>query len=143
MGSTRPDGQDDTIGFGPEATAEAPRRRPNLLWLAGLAATALVLIAVGMVAGRMSAPTATPNQEAGLTIPGVSQFSGVPVPAPTARVPDGTDPGVGGCKADAQTLQSVPVMRQGGQIGYLNLKYSRRCSAGWAEIYLVPRLPIG
>jgi hypothetical protein len=76
-----------------------------------------------------------------MALPGVPAFSGSPGPAPSARVFDGTDPVAGGCKGDSRLVDRAPVLAGGVQIGALDLRYSPRCGAGWALLYLYPGQP--
>jgi hypothetical protein len=76
-----------------------------------------------------------------MELPGVPVFSGTPVPAPTARVTDGTDPIAGHCTADWRLVDRAPVLLDGVQIGALELRYSPWCGAGWARLYLYPGEP--
>jgi helix-turn-helix protein/uncharacterized protein DUF2690 len=133
---------------GPDQPAVTPERRPARWRPAAMATTVgLIIFGAGLAAGWALAPaTASPGsptatatiQQAG---PGVPAFSGTPTPAPTGRVTDGTDPGVGHCSADARLIDSAPVMRGDVQIGALDLLYSPWCGAGWAMIYLYPAEP--
>jgi hypothetical protein len=56
-------------------------------------------------------------------------------------VSDGTDPHVGGCYDDGLLADKAPLMEDGVQIGALELRYSPRCRAGWARVYLYPGQP--
>jgi Protein of unknown function (DUF2690)/Helix-turn-helix domain len=120
--------------------------RGAVRWRAiGLTAGTLALFGTGLGVGLMSAPAVfrsdaqvALSQEAG---PGVPPFAGTPTPAPTARVADGTDPGVGHCHGDVRLIDKAPVMRGSVQIGALELLYSPRCGAGWAMIFLYPGEP--
>ncbi|MEU4119907.1 DUF2690 domain-containing protein [Kitasatospora sp. NPDC028055] len=49
---------------------------------------------------------------------------------------DGQDPISSGCAADAITAKSVPLNADGiGQVGTLELRYSRSCRTAWARVY--------
>lgn len=47
----------------------------------------------------------------------------------------------GRCEADARLVDRTAVIRDGVQIGALDLMYSPWCGAGWARIYLYPGEP--
>jgi hypothetical protein len=100
----------------------------------------LAVLAVGLAMGWLGASAASAPRPAvaggGMELPGVPPFSGTLAPAPSGRVPDGTDPVAGHCKADSQLVGHAPVMLNGVEIGELDLRYSSWCGAGWAELYL-------
>lgn len=74
---------------------------------------------------RTAGPTATPAGQHG------------------ARASDGSDPVSAGCAPDARLVDKSPVLSNGVQIGALELRYSARCQAGWARLYLYPGQPTG
>ncbi|HUN37012.1 MAG TPA: helix-turn-helix domain-containing protein [Trebonia sp.] len=119
----------------------AGRRRPVVVGAGGVAILAVGL-AIGWASGSaMSARSASTADES-MKLPGVPVFSGIPEPASTARVSDGTDPIAGGCKADRQLVDQAPVTLGSVQVGALDLWYSPRCGAGWADLYLTPGEPL-
>jgi hypothetical protein len=69
---------------------------------------------------------------------------GAPVRSPTAataaavvgNASDGADPAVAGCTGDGRLAAVSPMLLDGRRIGALELRYSTRCAAGWARIYL-------
>lgn len=126
------DWTDDHAAGAPRAGREG---RSGRLRVAGLAVLALAIFGAGALTGRLLAPQAAGQ------LPGVPAYSGTPSPAPTARIADGTDPHVGHCEGDAHLIDRVAVIRDGVQIGSLDLMYSGSCGAGWARIYLYPGEP--
>jgi transcriptional regulator with XRE-family HTH domain len=143
--SSRSGSGGDTVAAGadaallPDSTARRSARR-RLAFL-GAGAGALVIFGAGLAIGGAMVSAGSVDQPASFTLAGVPAFSGSPAPAPTARVADGTDPGVGNCKADWRLVDRAPMMLDGVQIGALDLNYSPRCGAGWAEIFLYPGQP--
>lgn len=138
-----------TPGVAGRSVAGLTRRRA-----AGLALGALAVFAAGLAAGRLlaSAASAAPPAHAASVgqmthlqavpqLAGIPAFAGTPSPAPTTRVADGTDPRVGHCEADAHLIDRAAVIRDGVQIGALDLMYSQWCQAGWARLYLYPGEP--
>jgi Protein of unknown function (DUF2690)/Helix-turn-helix domain len=108
------------------------RRRPAVLAAGGLA-----VLAAGLGIGWLAASaTSAPATNAAMELPGVPSFFGIPAPAPTARVTDGVDPVVGHCEADSRLVDRAAVILDGMQVGALDLRYSPRCGAGWAKLYL-------
>jgi transcriptional regulator with XRE-family HTH domain len=91
-------------------------------WVAG-GAVVLVMFAGGVATG--TAMAASPRQ-----------FRDDPTF--TYPAADGADPIAAGCTGDAQLLDKTPVLLDGIQVGALELKYSKRCRAGWARVYLYP-----
>jgi hypothetical protein len=114
---------------------------------AGLAAVAAATFGIGAGAGLALGSFLTDSANHGGPVraqqaaPGVPPFAGTPIPAPAARVPDGTDPRVGHCQADRRLIDRAPVMRGRVQIGALDLMYSPSCGAGWASLFLYPGEP--
>jgi hypothetical protein len=151
--AARPAGEHGTDAYGADGPVAAGRgmAKPTTLRFGGwsrvlaFTAAALAVFAAGLGTGRLTAPPAPTSlglpADSVQQLPGVPPFSGTPTPAPTAGVGDGTDPVAGRCTADARLVDKVPVMRDGTQIGALELKYSPRCGAGWARIYLYPGEP--
>jgi transcriptional regulator with XRE-family HTH domain len=126
--SLRPADRGGADGPDTDAPTGARERLSGRRRLALLAAGALAVMAAGFGIGRMmsSASAGEAGPEASVQeLPGVPPFFGTPVPAPTTRVADGTDPAVGLCKDDAHLVDKTPVMRDGAQIGALELLYSR------------------
>jgi Protein of unknown function (DUF2690)/Helix-turn-helix domain len=115
-------------------------RRPGARrgWIA-VATGACVAFGGGLAAGWAFA--SAPALPAPRPVASTGPFSGTPSPAPTARVADGADPAAAGCAADAQLVDKAPVELGGVQIGALELRYSPRCGAGWARLYLYPGQP--
>lgn len=136
----------DEIEMGPKG--HGPRW--HIPWQAAAAVAGALVFGAGIAAGLQLAPASAPRAggaEAGAQAvpqgagPGVPAFSGTPTPAPTTRVSDGVDPVVGNCTADSQLIDAAPVMRGAVQIGQLQLRYSPRCGAGWARLFLYPGEP--
>ena len=129
-------GAEGSAGSAASGTGRVGRRRyPLAVVAAGAGALLLVGGAVGWALHQPPAP-----QPSGPAV-GVAVFAGTPAPAPTARVVDGEDPDVAGCSPDSVLVDKVPVMSSGVQIGALELRYSPRCGAGWARLYLYPGEP--
>jgi transcriptional regulator with XRE-family HTH domain len=122
----------------------------HIPWQAAVAAAGALGFGAGIATGLLLAPPAVPRaggveasaqavpQGAG---PGVPAFSGTPTPAPKTTVSDGVDPVVGKCTGDSQLIDVAAVMRGAVQIGQLQLRYSPRCGAGWARLFLYPGEP--
>lgn len=102
---------------------ESSRRGHRLWW----AAAALALFTAGGASGLALAGTDSTPPAAQ---PSPHQ------PAPTAD--DGSDPVAAQCTGDAQLIDKAPVTESGVVVGALELKFSPRCDAGWARIYLYP-----
>jgi transcriptional regulator with XRE-family HTH domain len=107
--------------------------RPTAYGLAALLLAASGFAVGAVTMGRGADPTAR-------TATGSSLTSGsAPASAlSSAPAPDGADPITAGCTRDGQLVDKVAVMNHGEQIGALELKYSRRCGAGWSRVYLYP-----
>jgi hypothetical protein len=125
-------------GHGPRWHIPWPAAAGVLVFGAGVATGLLLAPASVPRAGGAEVSTRAVPQGAG---PGVPAFSGTPTPAPTTRVSDGVDPVVGKCTADNQLIDAAPLLRGAVQIGELQLRYSPRCGAGWARLFLYPGEP--
>jgi len=110
-----------------DAPRTPPARRRGRLVVAGAVALAAGLYGVGFMTARAADPApAVPHTEVASTY------------TPTFPASDGTDPALGGCAPDAVLVDKAPVEEAGRQVGALELKYSARCHAGWARLYLYP-----
>lgn len=105
------------------------RRARQSLTVAGAVVLLLAGYGIGLVT-RGSATTTLPQ----------SSKTAAATPSPSYSYPaaDGSDPVAAGCAGDARLLDKSPVMHNGVQVGALELKYSPRCHAGWARVYLYP-----
>lgn len=119
----------------PSAEPDAPSpRRPRILRRVAIAASACGLLVIGGVAGALTGTgKSDPGHPRSLLVP--VPFATVPSAVPS---PDGEDPIVAGCSADARLVDKSALMLGGKQIGALELKYSPHCGAGWARAYLYP-----
>jgi len=106
-------------------TPPARRRGRPLVLGSAVLATACVYGA-GFMTARASAPApVVPRAE-------IAAYT------PTYPASDGTDPALGGCAPDAILVDKAPVEEAGKEVAALELKYSPRCRAGWARLYLYP-----
>lgn len=125
--------------------AHAGRRRFGRVprWTAEVAGAAVFL-----AAGFAMAGTAASGRTSDISAPPAAvQPAALQATAPqaTALPPDavqpatdGSDPIKAGCVLDAQLIDKS-VLRQGNaEVGALELKFSSRCAAGWARVYLYP-----
>jgi transcriptional regulator with XRE-family HTH domain len=97
--------------------------------------TAIALLGAGYAAGAFhqsgAAGTAGMNSTPGIQTHGAAVTHVYPAV-------EGSDPVTAGCTDDAQLIDKSPLVRDGVQIGAVELKYSPRCAAGWARAYLYP-----
>jgi hypothetical protein len=138
-GGQDPDGSGAADGgVAPQPGVARPpsgRRRPAIL-AAGGVAVLVTGLAIGWLGASATSAPAPAAKGPAMALPGVPSFFGTPAPAPTARVMDGIDPGVGRCEADSRLVDRAAVILDGVQVGALDLRYSPWCGAGWAELYL-------
>ena len=111
-------------------------------------ATALTAGAAGLAVGWLAAPATAAHPGDGLVTrsafaraPYVPSFSGTPAPCSPHGSRRYMDPDIAGCQADVRLVDKSAVMQGGAQIGALELMYSPRCGAGWAQVYLYPGQP--
>ena len=119
-------------------TAAEPVRRPRLRALTLRSAVVVGLAAVGAAAGALWAESASGGSASGSTA--VQSMAALPTVLPSvaasAQAMDGSDPVAAGCVKDAVLVDKLPVMQNATQVGALEIKYSRKCSAAWARAYL-------
>jgi len=102
------------------------RRRRQLIAAGSVVVAAACVYGTGFMTARASSSApSTPPAEAASS-------------KPTFPASDGSDPTMSGCTPDAILVDKEPVVAAGKEIGALELKYSRRCHAGWARLYLYP-----
>lgn len=111
-------------------------RRRTVRWFAGTA-LACAFLGVGYGIGSATThPSSTPSSSHESSRPLTTTTT--PSPAYSYPALDGADPVAAGCAGDAQLIDKSALMRDGVQVGALELKYSVRCHAGWARVYLYP-----
>ena len=120
------------------ARLHTTRRQRALLLIAAplLAAAAIVHPSVAGAAGLPELPQLDdPTVIALSVIHGTNTGSESCYQNPGAGNCTGTDPQTVGCSTDAYTVGGVqtPIMANGVQIGYLELRYSPHCGTNWAR----------
>jgi Helix-turn-helix domain/Protein of unknown function (DUF2690) len=113
-----------------QATAAARGRgasRPHSLRMILAAATAGIVIGAGSGAAAIRLWPAHPT-------PAPAATASVPASQPSSAVLDGADPLALGCSADSRVLAASPLAGDVNTPGILELRYSQKCRAVWAEL---------
>lgn len=119
------------------------RRRPRIV-TSLLVATAAPLVVIwaqfGPTPGRgAAAGPPSPSRSADGRSAGQTSVGSATTDPRTAM--DGADPVQAGCASDAVTLDSRPLLSSAdGQLGSVRLRYSARCSGGWAQFLPEPAM---
>jgi transcriptional regulator with XRE-family HTH domain len=124
----------------PEEQAEKTRRKALILRAAEVVGTLVVGGAIGAVCA-VSASGGTTSVDPARPIASLPTM--LPSLAASALAMDGSDPVSAQCVKDATLVDKVPVMQNATQVGALEIKYSRRCSAAWGRAYLYDGQPRG